>query len=277
MAIGDILTGCGLLAICCASRPAQAQFQSATVSVLAQAVSRLDTAYGVGDLSEESGDGAYPLYLGSANADQSLGPSGVLARAQLGVELAEDGFSATGSFFVSISAQEGFHSASVSALSRVWIDFTLEGARTWKIDPGTTTGPSGNTLVTLSKGATQIFIFSGEFGGASGELEPGEYRLTITASASLESAGGSNETGGTYTVGLVLGAVDPCPADLNGDHVVDDFDFLIFLPAYDMLDCADPAMPAGCPADLNGDGVVDDADFVIFLPAYDALVCPTNG
>ena len=44
-----------------------------------------------------------------------------------------------------------------------------------------------------------------------------------------------------------------------------------------MLDCADPAMPAGCPADLNGDGVVDDADFVIFLPAYDALVCPTNG
>jgi len=275
MAMGKLVSGCALVASLCATQSALAQFQSATVSVLAQAVSHLDTAYGVGDLSEQGGDGAYPLFLGSANADQSLGPSGVQVRAQLGLELAENGVSATGSFFVSISAQEGFHSASVSALSRVWIDFTLDEARTWMIDPGTTTGPSGNTLVTLSMGETQIFTFIGEFGGMTGELAPGEYRLAITASASIESTGESNETGGTYSVGFLLGAVDPCPADLNGDHVVNDFDFLIFLPAYDILDCADPTMPQGCPADINEDGVVDDADFLIFLPAYDTLVCPT--
>lgn len=65
-----------------------------------------------------------------------------------------------------------------------------------------------------------------------------------------------------------------CPADLNGDNQVDDADFVIFIAAYDILDCSDPSMPAGCPADQNSDGVVDDADFVLFLAAYNELLCP---
>lgn len=69
-------------------------------------------------------------------------------------------------------------------------------------------------------------------------------------------------------------AVTPCPGDLNGDGFVDDSDFVFFVAAYNILDCADPAMPVGCPADLNGDGVVDDADFVVFVAGYDRLVCP---
>ncbi len=69
-------------------------------------------------------------------------------------------------------------------------------------------------------------------------------------------------------------AANACPADLNGDNQVDDADFVLFAGAYNILDCADPAMPAGCPADLNGDGVVDDADFVAFVAAYNELVCP---
>jgi hypothetical protein len=55
---------------------------------------------------------------------------------------------------------------------------------------------------------------------------------------------------------------------------VDDSDFVIFAPAYDILDCADPAMPADCPADLNADSVVDDLDFVLFAAAYNELICP---
>jgi hypothetical protein len=70
-----------------------------------------------------------------------------------------------------------------------------------------------------------------------------------------------------------LGA-NACPADLNGDGLVDDADFTIFMGAYNLLDCADPSMPLNCPSDLNGDGVVDDADFVIFVNAYRAMVCP---
>lgn len=71
-----------------------------------------------------------------------------------------------------------------------------------------------------------------------------------------------------------LAVVASCPGDLNGDQFVDDADFVIFASAYDILDCADPAMPAGCPADMNSDGVVDDSDFVLFAGAYNELLCP---
>lgn len=66
----------------------------------------------------------------------------------------------------------------------------------------------------------------------------------------------------------------PCPPDLNGDTQVDDADFVLFAAAYDLLNCADPSMPANCPADLNHDSLVDDADFVLFAAAYDSLLCP---
>jgi hypothetical protein len=65
----------------------------------------------------------------------------------------------------------------------------------------------------------------------------------------------------------------PCPADLFHDTVVDDLDFVEFAAAYNVLDCADAAMPPGCAADLNNDGFVDDADFLVFVVAYDAVLC----
>jgi hypothetical protein len=67
--------------------------------------------------------------------------------------------------------------------------------------------------------------------------------------------------------------VPTCPCDLNNDNVVNDLDFELFAPAYNMLDCADPLMPEACPADLNIDGFVDDADFQIFLVGYNTLEC----
>jgi len=65
-----------------------------------------------------------------------------------------------------------------------------------------------------------------------------------------------------------------CPIDLNADGIVDDSDFVFFVGAYNLLDCADPGMPAGCPADFNNDGIVEDADFVAFAAAYNTLLCP---
>lgn len=65
-----------------------------------------------------------------------------------------------------------------------------------------------------------------------------------------------------------------CSGDLNNDGQVNDTDFVLFVAAYNLLLCSDPAMPAGCPADLNRDTTVDDADFSIFVNAYDNLVCP---
>ncbi|MBS0188981.1 MAG: PQQ-dependent sugar dehydrogenase [Planctomycetes bacterium] len=59
-----------------------------------------------------------------------------------------------------------------------------------------------------------------------------------------------------------------CPCDLTGDGVVDDADFVAFIPAYNTLECG----PV-CPADFNGDDRVDDADFELFVVAYNALIC----
>lgn len=64
-----------------------------------------------------------------------------------------------------------------------------------------------------------------------------------------------------------------CANDFNNDGMVDDSDFVVFVRAYDILDCADPAMPSGCPADVNHDGAVDDGDFVVFVAAYNELIC----
>ncbi len=79
--------------------------------------------------------------------------------------------------------------------------------------------------------------------------------------------------GGRATLSLTIGEA-PCPGDLNSDGQVDDSDFVLFASAYNLLDCADPAMPAGCPSDLNADTTVDDSDFVVFAAAYNELVCP---
>ena len=78
-----------------------------------------------------------------------------------------------------------------------------------------------------------------------------------------------SESGTNWGVPVTL-----CAGDLNGDNLVDDSDFVLFVGAYNILDCADPAMPVGCPADLNNDGFVDDSDFVQFVASYDLLVCP---
>lgn len=62
----------------------------------------------------------------------------------------------------------------------------------------------------------------------------------------------------------------PCPADFNGDGLVDDSDFVIFAGAYNDL----VVPPADGVCDVNADGVVDDVDFTLFAPAYDELLCP---
>ncbi|MBS0187999.1 MAG: hypothetical protein JSS51_08010 [Planctomycetes bacterium] len=127
-------------------------------------------------------------------------------------------------------------------------------------------------------------------------LNPGavdaEMKLRLQSGANNFAVGGAVTTlGGTYRqalfgfsgseptwggppkLTLTLGA-PPCPGDLNSDGFVDDADFVFFAAAYNLLDCADPGMPADCPSDLNHDGVVDDTDFVVFAAAYNALLCP---
>lgn len=111
-------------------------------------------------------------------------------------------------------------------------------------------------------------------------LQPGTtYRATLYYSSRIETPNAGFGTaiaivGCDRATNATLVTRIACDGDLNSDGFVDDSDFVVFAPAYDILDCADPGMPAGCPADLNFDGVVDDLDFVVFAAAYNELICP---
>lgn len=112
--------------------------------------------------------------------------------------------------------------------------------------------PSGSVIAGATSRLMRIFGFG--FG------DEGVFDVAITGSCGTKLSIATN----THV----------CRADLSCDGIVTDSDFPIFVGAYEILDCADPAMPVGCPADLNSDGFVDDADFELFVQAYNALFCP---
>lgn len=75
-------------------------------------------------------------------------------------------------------------------------------------------------------------------------------------------------TDGTTLIANALdfaASMKPCPGDFNGDGMVDDADFTLFLTPYNNL--LDPR------ADLNGDNLTDDTDFSVFVNAYNQLLC----
>ncbi len=136
--------------------------------------------------------------------------------------------------------------------------------------------------VNISDGAGGSSVGGGTVSGAASSLASptngSPTTLTITGIQPSDSgsyvAVFTNACGSGPSLSASVSVPSPCPADLNGDGQVDDADFVIFVNAYDILDCADPSMPPSCPADLNQDGVVDDADFVVFVAAYNELLCP---
>lgn len=113
--------------------------------------------------------------------------------------------------------------------------------------------PANSTIAGVFRnGATFSFIYNASIG-------------SVAVATALDTGAGS-----ITNIVVAIG----CPADLNGDGLVDDSDFVIFAGTYNILDCLDPSMPPNCPGDLNFDGIVDDTDFVLFAGAYDQLLCP---
>ena len=156
---------------------------------------------------------------------------------------------------------------------------------------GTSDGKNVNGVVTYAVPFTfgTAFNLGVYVNCRASQRSSGGFGTPNTSSAQLTSfrwtgitniyAGATPISGATVVGGTGINWGQPinpntCPADINGDTVVDDADFSLFAAAYNILDCADPSMPAGCPADLNNDGFVDDADFSVFAAAYDALLCP---
>ncbi len=153
----------------------------------------------------------------------------------------------------------------------------------FSLPPGANSGQTVLRITTES--GTEIFS-APLVAGASGVLIPANtmlpatnYRLRLAFSAQQANPS-TGFPGATAFVAFdretiyAFGTRAACKADLTGDTIVDDADFVIFSEAYQILLCADASMPSGCPADLVTDGLVDDTDFVVFSQAYEALVCP---
>lgn len=141
------------------------------------------------------------------------------------------------------------------------------------VDAPTSVQNHGGTFLVLVDGVERAAHFTG------GRLSPSVVVAVSVVGASTLSLvtvrGGAFHSNSMCWADAAITLVGgPCAADLNGDRLVDDGDFSIFAPAYNILDCADPAMPVQCPADLNNDSFVDDLDFSIFAVAYDTLLCP---
>ncbi|MBN8596441.1 MAG: hypothetical protein J0L78_02080 [Planctomycetes bacterium] len=138
--------------------------------------------------------------------------------------------------------------------------------------------PGGSTTINVYGVGTDPFTYKWYKDGD--EIDTGSNPTAATFSLLIANAGAQDEgeyhcvvtnAYGNFTSSTIPFAL--CRSDFNCDGVTDDADFSGFVFAYNILDCADPAMPAGCPADLNLDGAVDDADFTLFVQAYNRLLC----
>jgi protocatechuate 3,4-dioxygenase beta subunit len=92
--------------------------------------------------------------------------------------------------------------------------------------------------------------------------------ITITGVTAADAGswvcGSHNSCGSQLSTAATLQVTGLCPADLNGDHVVDGADLGALLAAWGTC--------SGCAADLNADGAVDGADLGALLAVWGA--CP---
>ncbi|MBX3379961.1 MAG: hypothetical protein KF805_07685 [Phycisphaeraceae bacterium] len=166
-----------------------------------------------------------------------------------------------------------------SGTSRFEVVFMPDASGTIHLT-GQLAGTAGKStlLAELKLGAAVLFTksTSGSIDFQTGVSQNSQYKLTVSCAANslLTWTGAPASASATASFSFTADVAATCIGDLNNDGFVDDLDFSIFAPAYDLLDCSDPNMPAGCPADLNDDGFVDDLDFTLFAPAYNELLCP---
>jgi len=105
-----------------------------------------------------------------------------------------------------------------------------------------------------------------DFGGA---LPNGDYLVTVFDTVDSQAAGvaldgepgalpsGDGAAGGDFS--FVFNVSNPCPADLNGDGVVDNGDIGVFITFF---------LAQNPAADFNGDGIVDNGDIGFFITAF---------
>jgi len=187
--------------------------------------------------------------------------------------------SISGSVSADVDPGDFMIGGTADAISSLKVLFDLPAGGSYRIVDGSFNGThAGSSASLYGVGPDPIFSFdsiSHQPNGEFGPLASGPYTFEIGASANSNYMFFNGLfADASFSLDIEIIANAACTGDLNNDGFVDDADFTIFVVAYNILDCADPAMASGCPADLNADGVVDDADFVLFVPAYNELICP---
>jgi hypothetical protein len=104
------------------------------------------------------------------------------------------------------------------------------------------------------------------FGSSGDILDPGVVSVLTISGATAGDSGlysvvFSNACGSSVSVGATVRVSDDCPADLNGDGVVDGGDLGQLLAAWGT------ASP-GATADLNADGSIDGFDLAYMLAGW---------
>ncbi len=270
---------CGLAAISTAADPIwQNSNYFATTQVSAMAESPFDYL-----IDSQGGffSGLFPPRDDVYTVDPTLpgGDGDSFAGSRLTYSFDGNILTVSGSVAADVTPGDFMIGGSADSTSGLTVQFDLPAGGSYRVIDGSFNGTHASSSGTLLwTGGDAVFSY-GSLGnqpnGESGTLSPGGYSLELSAGANSNYFYFNGLfADASFSLEIEIIAASACPGDLNNDGLVDDADFSIFVVAYDLLDCADPAMPAGCPADLNGDGVVDDADFVIFVAAYNELLCP---
>ncbi len=125
-------------------------------------------------------------------------------------------------------------------------------------------------------GAAALLFASFKPGAGLPPLPPQTVRWVLERTADQPGVKPRNDDFGygivdVLAAGKYLAGRIRCPGDLNGDGLVDDVDFQLFVPFYNEL-----SSPGGryTGADFNGDSTADDLDFQRFVVTYDQLLCP---
>jgi len=121
-------------------------------------------------------------------------------------------------------------------------------------------------LAALGAGSAVLAQSGGGFDLSWSTVDAGGQTFSTSGSFRLAGSVGQPDasapmTGGQFSLtgGFLPGAVETCPADFNGDGVIDGADLGSLLSAWGQ---------SGVQADLNSDGVVDGADLGSLLSAW---------
>jgi len=123
----------------------------------------------------------------------------------------------------------------------------------------------------IADGTSGASAGGGSVSGATAALDALTTLVTLTITGAKPSDSGqytvrfTNACGNAVSLAAVVDVASDCPADLNGDGVVDGGDLGLLLGAWGPC--------PGCPADLNRDGVVNGADLGELLASW-GFSCP---